>query len=147
MKKLVFGLIAIVLLSINAHSQKVGIINKDGKPEITEDLSFLKEKWAAILKENKLEGEVERFEITKEQYVDDEKEATDGYYQITGYSKDSKLKVASTLTLEENSLSADFSSTATCSGCVYGCHPKNWRNGTWYCDVPCNECSKSETAN
>jgi hypothetical protein len=76
MKKIIFGLIAMVVLAFNAHSQnigaKVGEI-KDGKFVLVENLSFLKEKWDKILIENKLEGEIVRFEISSDKYMEDEK--------------------------------------------------------------------------
>lgn len=147
MKKLVFGLIATVMFGLAGHAQKVGEI-KDGKFVVTEDLTFLIEKWDNLLKEDKIDGQVGRFEITSETYKDEKTEKEVEYYQITGYSKDGSVKVATELTARDSALSLSIadSSTCVCNGCTLGCHPAKLRGIAWYCDNPCSECSKSETA-
>ena len=143
MEKLVFGVIATVLLAFNGNAQKVGEL-KDDKFEITEDLSFLKEQWNKMLQENKIEGVIDRFEITLENYKDEKDSA---YYQITGYSKDNFVKVATELIFSRGIFSLDpIASTCTCNGCTVGCHPAKLRKIARYCDNPCPECSKSDTA-
>lgn len=146
MKKLVFGLIATVVFAFNGNAQKVGE-SRDGKFVITEDLSFLKEKWDDLLKDNKIDGEIDRFEITAETYKDDKTNEDVTYYQITGYTKDNFGKVASVLSFDKIAFSLEASSSScTCSGCTYGCHPRLLKGVAWCCIDGCNECTKTETA-
>jgi len=148
MKKILFGLLATVLLTLGAQAQKVGEI-KEGKLVITEDLSFLKERWNKVIQENKLPGTIQRFEVTSDSYVDGKENVT--YYQITGYTKDESVKVATELKLGgENKLTleiAEISHSVTCSGCIYGCHPRKYNKIGWACEPSCSggECTKSET--
>ena len=143
MKKLIFGLIATVMFGFAGNAQKVGEL----KFVLTEDLSFLKEKWNNLLKENKIDGEIDRFEITSETYKDEKTENEVAYYQITGYTKDGSVKVATELSLNKLSFSiASIESSCVCSGCTYGCHPRKLNGTSWCCIDGCNECSKTETA-
>ena len=136
-----------MLVSLNTYSQKIGEI-VDGKLVITEDLSFLKVKWNKILVESNLEGEIDRFEISAGEYLDDDLK-TVTYYQITGFTKDNYTKIAGELTVNSESLSLSNANTCTCSGCMYGCHPKKIKKIGWACEPACggmSECTKSESA-
>lgn len=144
MKKLVFGFIAIVLLSFNANSQKIGEI-KDGKLVITEDLSFLKERWTKALKDQNINDEIVDIEIKSGEYEDDNKNITT-YYFILGQTKDNLVKISTELNLKISSELDASSGSVTCSGCMAGCSPTKLKIG-WVCSLGCGDCKKTETVN
>jgi len=151
MKKILFSLLATILLSLNTQAQKVGE-NRNGKFVITEDLTFLKEKWNKFLLDSKIKGEIVQIEITSDTY--EENKETIRYYQITGYLKDNLGSVASLVTLDTktNFMKVELtnaSTTVSCTGCNLGCHPRMYKGKVWYCSSPgCPEpaaCTKTET--
>lgn len=146
MKKLLFGLIATVLLSLSVSAQKIGV-KQDGKFLVTGDLTFLREKWNQLLKNQNINNEIYDFKIESGVY-DDDKEIK--YFAIIGFSRDFTVQVAEVIELSSNDefiynkALADAGHTVTCNGCMAGCSPQKLKIG-WICTVGCYECSKSET--
>ncbi|MEC4004302.1 hypothetical protein OX283_006515 [Flavobacterium sp. SUN052] len=147
MKKILFGLIATILISINSNAQKIGV-NQEDKYIITDDLSFLKEKWNQILKDQKINDQINNFKIESGEYDDGDKKIK--YYAIIGTTLNSNLQMAEVIELTQNGefyynkLLADSGHTVSCSGCMAGCSPKKMKFG-WVCTAGCEACSKTET--
>jgi hypothetical protein len=144
MKKLVFGLIVTAIMSLSSNAQKVGVLS-NGKFVITEDLSFLKERWSKALKDQNINDEIVDIEIKSGEYEDDNKNITT-YYFILGQTKDNLVKISTELNLKISSELDASSGSVTCSGCMAGCSPTKLKIG-WVCSLGCGDCKKTETVN
>lgn len=154
MKKIVFGLIATVMLGFVGNAQivkivKIGILTTEGKFEITENIDFIKDSWNENLKKQKLDDELVEFSINDA--ID--KETNEKYYYLLGVNKLGTIKTALSLEFNKSEFTLraymgdDYGGeggSITCTGCTLTCNPTQIGN-RWVCSAGCPECTKSVT--
>lgn len=156
MKKLLLGLIAIVLTNCVGNAQtkdkKIGV-NEKGVYKITIDEGFLKEILEEQLRKDKNDAVLTEFEIVKDSFVNDPSKV---YYILVAQNNTGSTKIAFDLELNKDNVfvasfndNVLFRGTCTCSGCTRGCNPRHElapdKEIDWYCDA-CRSgsgCSKS----
>ena len=158
MKKLVFGLLATIILGCVGNAQitekKIGIKENDVY-KITVDESFLKKILEEQLRKDKNDVVLTKFEIIKDVY---ENKTSDEYYILLAQNESGSTKIAFLLQLNSKdefvvSLKDDvlLRGTCTCSGCTRGCNPKREIDSdkeiVWKCSACSNRgtCTKSVT--
>ena len=127
--------------------KKLGVIDKNGKFIITADLSDLRLLWNKQLKNQKIDSEIEDFEIKSANY-ENSKEV---YYFLFSSLKNKNGTMVNALRLDGNmELELESGGSTTCTGCNVGCIPtkvvKTVNN--WYCASPCypsESCVKTQT--
>ena len=126
-------------------NNKVGVV--DGQEYvITTNTEYLEYEWSKILKDNKLDGKLLKFEIKKDF---DTNEIPREYYFLVSYSSDMMIKVATEIIKKGNVFY--FSNTkeqriVVCHG-TKDCMPKKFKDGNWGCDSSADnlfECKKTE---
>lgn len=148
MRKLFYGLIAIVVFGLVGNAQsplKIGIV-KAGEFIITEDISTIKSEWDALLASQKISSEINIFEINMGTDTELNNEI---YYYLLGSNSENNAKVTCFLELSDDTFYISEASiiggTCTCTGCAYACNPQRIR-GIWTCTSGCgNNCTKSVT--
>lgn len=151
MRKLIFGIIAIITISCTGHSQvtqkEIGS-NKNGVYSVTIDKEYLKEVLELQLRKDKNEAKLTTFEIKKDTIENTTKE----YYILVAQNDSGDTKIAFDLELNSNNIFvATFSSrfmiasgTCTCSGsCTKGCDPKHWMDSEGDLNWRCSACTQT----